>query len=1816
MKKKTTLFYLGLLFFLLGLAPSTYALEKRIATPDNPITGYGILLFDQNAETNRFVSFQMPEVSSFETIMDLGYNYYSAGACVDGIYYMTSVNSVSNAAERLFSINMETNEMALIGKFIGVPYKFADITYDYSTDKMYGIAGSSATGKSSLYIINLEDATTTKVADLNDFFFTLACSYSGQLYGVSKYGNFCKINKEDGTVEIIGSTGVQPNGNISMEFDHTDKTLYWTVNTVTDESLLCTIDVTTGKAETIGHLGSEQDAAIAGLYIPFTASSDGTPTAVTDLTITPDANGACKATLSWTNPTTVFGGGELKDLKCVDIYRNDVKVISVSPVVPGQQSSVVDIIEDSKGLLAEYKVVPVNSKGNGVETKVKVFVGEDLPAAPANISVEKIKADQAKISWEAPVNGIDKGWIDSSTLTYKIVRQPDNKTLYENLANTEFTDKVDKIGSYTYEITPSTKAGEGQKATSNVVVLGPVNELPYSCSFQTSEDVESWSIIDANNDSRVWTLANLGGSMQYNGGVIDNPPVAADDWFISHDFELEAGKEYKGTFKVKGTKSNKLNVNIGQGISVEAMTTELFNETITPLYTFTEYSYTFNVDKSGLYNIGFHLYSDGNSSFFYITDVTLEQMAATNLRMISINGPRKPVAGSTYTYHAVILNKGSQTVNSYTINLKDAVSGTILTSKTVNEPIESGSEKNIAVEWTPENQSVTNLVAEVMCDGDEISNDNTSENFSIEVLPVGSSDILDLGIVSEDKFNKNYLFNFYNKISAALNIYSPEEIGKESGLIESLIFTARNNHDYDIKDTPVKIYMANTDWNTANTQTGWIPEEDMTVVYEGPITIPQGENEITVKLSQKFELIKGKKLAVLTTHQMAEGYYNQVTFPYYNTTDNSATYYYSNDYTPFDFKNYGNAAFQQKASITIAMRCFGAEISGKVTDKEGNSIEGASLSLEGQNIIVKSNADGTYIFRYIPDGEYTIKVSKDGFHDKSVSVKVENGKNISQDFTIESLSLFNVSGHVLSATEQPLANASVILNDNNNEYSTQTAEDGSFILENVIASNNNYKLRITKDWYKPYEQDLTVNENDVETGDINMDYLIYSPSSVKSEATEENTVNVNWKTVEDKFELRKDGDKVSGNLGIDNAIQKTVIGTIYREPVRLTSVKWFVTAAGGPHSTISVYIFNLDESGEPTNEILKKAEYVTNTDDQWTSYEFDEPVNAPNGCLIALNYYGYLGIGTDSGKELSYPFSNHTYVFSGDYTGGDFDYIEDRGFNKNLMIRAEGYRLADNDDNYYGHEEANFPEFCSYKVWRYNYEEKEDTEKWTLLTNEAIKETSYSDVLDGVNSGIYCYAVRTVYPDGNMSEATHSIPFAHNMETNITVNVSSNSKSGSAEGATVYMKGIKYDETVSTTVSPDGKAIFNNIIKDKYQVTISLGGFETLSFEKDFSIENEYETEIFELQEIIVNPFNLTIENVDGNQTSALFTWNTSGTITDDFENHTDFTNGSAGEVGWIYWDLDKEETYGFQGAEFPGMGLAMSFMVFNPQSTTPDISSVEAIQPHSGSKFLASFAAANKNDDWIISPVLNYAHDFSLSFYAKSYAADGGFPDFFSVGYSETENPEVEDFKWLAENIKAESNWKEYVYTIPVSAKHIAIRNVSTSDGFILMIDDIYIGSIPNVQKSNTDNSVLKTAVPEVEYEVYLDDELVGTTSNISYLFENLEQGKHKAGVKAIYNSGNSELVSIEFGETSGIDTTDKSNSISIYPNPAKDVLYITGEYNRFAITSIDGMQIISSEVTTSPVDISNLTSGIYIVTVYDNNGNVLSHTKITVAK
>ena len=188
------------------------------------LEAYGILLFDQGAQKSDIVSFTIPSVESFSTLFSMGSALYpTAGAYVDGLYYFVTpaLSSASTAPEKLYSVDLESPQTPVaVGTITGVENKANAITYDYSTGTMYlvscNLGGTGEPGFGALYTIDIENAAVTKVADLDRYFFAMACTYDGQLYGVAKYGDFCKIDKTDGTIEVIGATGYNPTGDSSL----------------------------------------------------------------------------------------------------------------------------------------------------------------------------------------------------------------------------------------------------------------------------------------------------------------------------------------------------------------------------------------------------------------------------------------------------------------------------------------------------------------------------------------------------------------------------------------------------------------------------------------------------------------------------------------------------------------------------------------------------------------------------------------------------------------------------------------------------------------------------------------------------------------------------------------------------------------------------------------------------------------------------------------------------------------------------------------------------------------------------------------------------------------------------------------------------------------------------------------------------------------------------------------------------------------------------------------------------------------------------------------------------------------------------------------------------------------------------------------------------------------------------------------------------------------------------------------------------------------------------------------------------------------
>lgn len=1753
-------------------------------------TAYGVLLYDDELlyEVNTVVSFDVSNATSFSIVQALGGRTASAGAYAKDKYYVafTKIVNDKEIPSDLYRIDLKTKRVEMVASLSGFDYMINDMSYDYSTNKMYAIAKLN-NGNSALYTIDLTYGSSQKLFELDRHFFTLACSYGGQLYGVSRTGMFCKIDKNNGHVDEVGDTQIQPSYLQSMEFDHTDKTLYWAASSINETTSMTIIDVESGIVSPISALGS--NAEIAGLYIPFTASADDTPSVVNNLNIQADKNGACSATLKWKNPTKTFGDTALEKLTKVEVYRDGTLICSKDNPIPGGEETFVDNIKDEIGLLATYKIIPINENGNGVAKEMTLFVGKDMPEAPVNLQLIKNKFDQITLSWEAAAKGEHGGWTDLSSLTYKVVRLSDNKVIKENSKETTCIDRdITPANTYSYKVISINSVGTGGASETSSYVLGPQNTIPYFCDFSTEELMNTWMIVNSNNDKYTWSRSYNNTLKKYTMNYPYSSNLPVDDWLIAHSCTLEKGVTYKFSFFYSSFSSHKLRFTLGKDMSPETMTLEIAGfQALEPMDEALK-EFNFTIEETGDYHLGIQLYSERGDSWFYMTDIGIEQIVPHNLTAVSVNGNQNPIVGKTYSYDLTIKNKGTEPQERYKVALKDAGTGTVLAEKEVAESIQPEESKTIVLEWQPKSTEVKSIIGEVSSSDDTITKDNVTQAFNVNVQPKGSSEIIQLGISSD--YSKYHPFNFYETKSAAMNIYTQKEIGQTGGVIDKVSYSYNNISGEEIVNTPIKIYMGNTE--RTDTKDGWISEQDLALVYDGTISLAQGKHELDIILGKNF-IYTGKNLAILTIQSMEKIYYDGIQFSYYKSEnkDNKALLWsgYAN---PFDFTGTGKQG-TSNSSVSFAMQCDGTTVSGKVEDETNAPLEGVSVTLLERKTTVMTDAEGNYIFDYIPDGTYTIQCLLHGYPDiQSSNIVVSNQENVVRNIRMTNLPAYKIEGTVLTPDGQPVVAAKVKVAGYDN-IEVITSSNGKFVFDNVLVADN-YELAVYKDWYKTHRQVLSVKDTDLDLGEIKLDYFVYSPVNASTKENSDKSLSISWETPDNAMLFRKDDGNVSGQFGVTTGAGRAVLGTVYHTPTTLTEVSWYTTSEGGPHYVVNLFIFDLDASGNPTNKILYSAKDLKNTDNQWNNYTLPEQVNAPNGFMVALNYSGFLGLGVDSGESVEYPFENNTHACALDYTNGEFVYVENLKLNKNSLIRASGYVLADNYE-YVANEQVNIdypeekPEFWKYKIWRLLDKDVNVPEKWTLLTDNPITETQYTDQMwRTLAPGVYCYAVSMVYPDGRISKSVFTPYRAYNMETNVTVRVKTNDKSGSAKDAIVTLTDSK-GKTFVEKVNDENKVLFSNLWKGNYTIFIVKEGFESIDAKGDFSLENNYVTDEFILKEIMVTPFNLQVKEQENQQ--VLFSWNTTGMIFDDFESHDDFAINSAGKVGWQYLDLDKGYTYAFTACHFLGEGAPMAFIVFNPSSTEPSVADVEEIGAYSGSKFLACFAAQYGNNDYLISPELKFIEDFTFSFFAKSYSNYEEYTDPFNVGYSLT-GIEPEDFIWVAQNVvPSADNWNEYSYTIPADARYVTINCVST-DGFVLMIDDVLIGT-------KDKNKVCRIKEESnVVYEVYLDGKKVSETTDCKYLFAELTKGKHTAGVKAVYYSGSSELVTCEFGNGSNVDYQEL-NTLHVYPNPAKEYLKVEGDYTRLELQDISGRCIVIYEGMQETIDVSQLPEGIYLLTI-----------------
>ncbi len=836
------------------------------------------------------------------------------------------------------------------------------------------------------------------------------------------------------------------------------------------------------------------------------------------------------------------------------------------------------------------------------------------------------------------------------------------------------------------------------------------------------------------------------------------------------------------------------------------------------------------------------------------------------------------------------------------------------------------------------------------------------------------------------------------------------------------------------------------------------------------------------------------------------------------------------------------------------------------TVKEGvTPLQGAVVTINGMNFT--TDADGEVSPFVLEGTDIPYTVSKFGYGDVTGTITVVDG--VDQDVAVEMVTLpvYSVTFNIKNADSAPL-DATVTLELAGTAVATGVATGGTIVFTGI--PDGDYTFTVDMPLYLSTTGSLTVAGADVIVPDV---VLAYDPDIIIG------TGAVTGKNY-----------PINAYFGYSYSQSIYLKSEIADMPMTITHVKYYFNGATLSnannwtiymgHTTKSEFASTSDWVTLEELTQVYSAEFTSPTGPGWIIFDIEDfDYNGIDNLVIAVdeNKSGYNGNGDRflctavTGNRSINKFSDsvnpdpaspatanafeafipNTILTAYPKPGANVTFIVMDGTdpveNAVVAINAKTYTTPANGTvvAYVG-EGIDIP----YTVNKFGYEEYSGT----------------VTVVDGVTQDVNVAMVAL---------STYSVTF--NIKNTLGDNLNAT--------VTAYFDGIEIDSQTAV----DGVIVFADVPVGTYTYDVVFEGYTSI-IGSTLEVDGDEIVDI-ELFEIYTDPYGLMVD-VDGY--NATFSWNNSFGFTDDFESYDDFALAFA---PWTLIDVDGEATYGFSGIAFPNSGSPMAGIIFNPTTTNPVMTTSLA---HSGNKYVAVFnpASAAPCNDWIIAPKTMISPNGEVSFWAR-----GGNPDYsvekFQVAVSTTDATPA-SFVTISPIVSCPANsdaWVQYTYSLnDYAGQEVYVGiHVTSVDQFYFCLDDFAIGAA----KGRAFES----------YTVYLDGAEVATdVTALNYTFEGLAVGTYTAGVKAVYTTGATEIITTDFEILPVGVPTDATPSIAVYPNPSNGVYNIIVENATVVVTDITGRIILIKEIRNNgEIDLSAQPNGIYIFKVGSRNLKVV---------
>lgn len=593
-------------------------------------------------------------------------------ALIDGKFHSMYLSRSYSSAYLYHSV-FDANTWEQIGSRASVSdlsLAALETAVDLATGTVFGEFYNSTLDGYELGIIDYNTLTRTKICTTDKLYAALGLSKERILYGVASDGNLYKINVNTGEETLVGSTGLDLTSSSgsyylqSGEIDQETNTFYWAAFLGDKTSELVTVNLETAEVSVIGEFPYREQ--IYGLMMPQAAvtPSESAPAAATNITATFNG-GSTAGTIAFTAPSQTVGGSALSG-------EMDYTVYSLNGAIATGKASAGESVQVSVDVIGGQQIFVVvfsNESGNGSRAVLNQYVGSDIPmpATDVNLTIDSTTG-VANLTWTAPTTGVNGGYI--GTLTYNVVRYPDNTTVATGLTETSFSETLEagELKSYYYGVVAVSGENTSEMATSNNAFFGDALSIPYSQSFDTQASTDLYTIIDANGDGYTWTYNSSDKLMQYSY----NSKNDADDWLITAPLKLEKDRIYEVSFAARSRISSypeKIEVKYGTNNTVDGMTDVLLSEITLPGSS-TVYSGTLIPQTDQPLYLGFHAISDKNMYYLYLDDIQVTGGYHTNapdsVNTITITPDATGASKATVSFNAPDKNCNGTTLSEIT----------------------------------------------------------------------------------------------------------------------------------------------------------------------------------------------------------------------------------------------------------------------------------------------------------------------------------------------------------------------------------------------------------------------------------------------------------------------------------------------------------------------------------------------------------------------------------------------------------------------------------------------------------------------------------------------------------------------------------------------------------------------------------------------------------------------------------------------------------------------------------------------------------------------------------------------------------------------------------------------------------------------------------------------------------------------------------------------------------------------------------------------------------------------------------------------